>query len=186
MALRIIAGNFRGRRLRAPRGLRIRPTSDRLRESIFNIIGPDIQDQKIIDLFAGTGAMGIEALSRGAEYGVFIDKNPLALTCVRTNITPLVAERRWRIIRWDAGRSLRCLSALEMRFGYAFIDPPYGKGLAERALKNLIAADVMQPGGLIVLEHHQREEVKPLDKDMTLWDQRRYGKTLVTFLRIMV
>ncbi len=184
--MRVIAGKYRGRRLRAPRGRRIRPTADRLRESIFNIIGADITGHNIIDVFAGTGAMGIEALSRGATQAVFIDKHPRALECVRTNLRPLEAAGRWHIIRWDAGANLRCLSALDLRFGYAFIDPPYRSGLADRALKNLVDADVMRPGGLIVLEHHHLEGITPRDESVSIWDQRRYGKTLVTFLRIMV
>lgn len=184
--MRIIAGQYRGRKLRAPRGHRIRPTSDRLRESIFNIIGPAIHGHQIVDIFAGTGAMGIEALSRGADHVVFIDKHPLALECVRTNIAPLGRPDQWDILRWDAGSNLRCLTALNMRFGYAFIDPPYNKGLLTRTLDNLLARGVMLPGGLIVLEHHYREAVEPVDKRAVLADQRRYGKTLVTFLRIMV
>ncbi len=184
--MRVIAGKYRGRRLHAPRGRSIRPTADRLRESIFNIIGEDIAGHNIIDVFAGTGAMGIEALSRGAEQAVFIDKHPQALECLRTNLRSLANPDRWQIIRWDAGPSLRCLSALDLRFGYAFIDPPYNCGLADRALQNLLDADVMLPGGLIVLEHHQLEGLTPREACTSIWDQRRYGKTLVTFLRIMV
>lgn len=184
--MRIIAGKYRGRRLRAPRGRKIRPTSDRIRESIFNIIGPDICGHQIVDIFAGTGGMGIEALSRGAQHAVFIDKFPVALECVRANIAPLENADQWDIIRWDAGSSLSCLASLDMRFGYAFIDPPYNKGLVAKTLRNLMACDVMTPGGLIVLEHHQQEEVEPFDTRMVLWDQRHYGKTLVSFLRIMV
>jgi 16S rRNA (guanine966-N2)-methyltransferase len=184
--MRIIAGKYRGRRLRAPRGRKIRPTSDRLRESIFNIIGPAIRGHKIVDIFAGTGAMGIEALSRGADHAVFIDKHPLALECLRMNIASLGRPDQWDIIRWDVGSNLRCLAALNMRFSYAFIDPPYNKGLLTRTLANLLASDVMLPGGLMVLEHHYREEVPAVDKRALLADQRRYGKTLVTFLRLMV
>lgn len=184
--MRIIAGKYRGRRLRAPHGRSIRPTSDRLREAIFNIIGPDIDGHNIVDIFAGTGAMGIEALSRGAGHAVFIDKQPLALACVRTNVEPLGAPDQWDIIRWDAGSNLRCLADRGLRFSYAFVDPPYNKHLVTRALENLIASEVMRTGSLIVVEHHKQEEIEPMDKRMSLWDQRRYGKTLVTFLRTMV
>ena len=184
--MRVIAGKYKGRRLRAPRGRNIRPTSDRLRESIFNIIGADIAGHNIVDIFAGTGAMGIEALSRGAEHAVFIDKHYPALEAVRANVNPLEAARHWDIIRWDAGLNLRCLAALDLRFGFAFIDPPYNRGYADRALKHLAASNAMAPGGLVVLEHHHRESFSLPDKGMSLQDQRRYGKTLVTFLGIMV
>ncbi len=184
--MRVIAGKYKGRRLRAPRGREIRPTSDRLRESIFNIIGAEIAGHNILDIFAGTGAMGIEALSRGAEHAVFIDKHYQALEAVRANVNPLGASRHWDIIRWDAGLNLRCLAALDLSFGFAFMDPPYNRGFADRALKHLAASNAMVPGGLVVLEHHHLERFSPQGNGMSLQDQRRYGKTLVTFLRIMV
>lgn len=184
--MRIIAGKYRGRRIQAPRGGRIRPTADRLRESIFNIIGADIRGHYILDIFAGTGAMGIEALSRGADHAVFIDNHPLALKAVRTNIAPLGCPDQWRIIRWDAGVNLRCLATRERRFGYAFVDPPYNMGLVGRALENLLACDVMRSDALIVMEHHCREKIAPSAAHAVLQDQRQYGKTVVSFLRIMV
>jgi 16S rRNA (guanine(966)-N(2))-methyltransferase RsmD len=184
--MRIITGKYRGRRLRVPRGWQVRPTADRLRESIFNIIGPALRGHNVVDIFAGTGAMGVEALSRGADYAVFIDNHPKALKAVRTNMAPLGCSDQWRIIRWDAGTNLRCLASLGMRFGYAFIDPPYNMGLVARALENLVASQAMLPDGLIVLEHHCREGITPMATGAVLEDQRRYGKTLVTFLRIVV
>ncbi len=184
--MRIIAGQFRGRRLQAPRGRNIRPTSDRLRETIFNMIGCDIAGHNVIDLFAGTGAMGIEALSRGAEHVVFIDKHPRALECVRRNMEPLEVRHRWQSIRWDVGQDLRCLRALKVRFGYAFIDPPYNRGLVDRALRNLMEADAMHTRSLIVVEHDHLEGIAPPKGILSLQDQRRFGKTLVTFLRPMV
>ncbi len=185
--MRVIAGKYKGRRLQAPRGRDIRPTSDRLRESIFNIIGAAVAGHNIVDIFAGTGAMGIEALSRGAAHAVFIDKHHQALDVVRTNVNPLeTSSRHWDIIRWDAGLNLSCLAALDLSFGVAFIDPPYNKGYADRALENLATSNAMVPGGLVVLEHHHLEGISLRDKGMSLQDQRRYGKTLVTFLRIMV
>ncbi len=184
--MRIIAGRYRGRRLRAPGGRSIRPTSDRLRETIFNIIGADIQGQNIVDIFAGTGAMGIEALSRGAAHAVFIDKDPRALECVRTNIVPLDIAPQWEIIRCDVGRNLSCLGAFARHFDCAFVDPPYNKGLAARSLGHLTASGAMRAGGLIVLEHALTEKLDINLAPLILWDQRRYGKTLVTFLRSML
>jgi 16S rRNA (guanine966-N2)-methyltransferase len=184
--MRIIAGKYRGRRLLAPSGRRIRPTSDRIRESIFNIVGSDIQGQNILDLFAGTGAMGIEALSRGAERAVFIDKHPEALECIRANIGPLAIPDQWDIIRWDVASNLDCLAKTAMRYDFAFIDPPYNRGLAVQALENVVACDAMATGGLVVLEHHRLEKIVGRDNRITLLDQRRYGKTLVSFLRLMV
>jgi 16S rRNA (guanine(966)-N(2))-methyltransferase RsmD len=184
--MRIIAGKYRGRRLRAPVGRGVRPTSDRLRESIFNIIGPAIQDAEIIDIFAGTGAMGIEALSRGAARVLFIDNNRRALETIRTNVDPLRIPEQWALRRWDAVRNLNCLTQTAMRFRYAFIDPPYNQGFANRTLNNLVDSGAMAPGGLIVVEHHHLETIEEPNHRIVPWDQRRYGKTLVTFLRIMI
>ncbi len=184
--MRIIAGRYRGRRLKAPRGRRIRPTTDRLRETIFNIIGSEIRGQKIVDIFAGTGAMGIEALSRGADHAVFIDKYPGSLECVRANLDPLEISQQWNIIRWDAARNLGCLGAFKRHFDCAFIDPPYNQDMAARTLAHLVVSEAMTDGGLIVLEHAHTETIDPDPAHLTLWDQRRYGKTLVTFLRSML
>jgi len=181
--VRVIAGHFRGTRLHAPSGMDIRPTADRLRESIFNIIGPRIRGKHVLDLFAGTGAMGIEALSRGAEHAVFIDNHPQALELIRRNITKVKAGERATVISWDIARNLKCLRDHSVS-DIVFIDPPYRRGLIQNTL-HYLQADTTGIR-MIVVEHDANESLQDLSGGFLLEDQRRYGKTLVSFLSGMV
>lgn len=177
--MRIIAGRYRGSRLHSPPGTAIRPTADRLRESIFNIIGPRLPAIRVLDLFAGTGAMGIEALSRGADHAVFVDRSPEALYLVRKNLAKVKADAMATVISWDIARDLQCLSG-QKAFEFVFVDPPYRQGFIHRTLVNLKSTDV--PLGTIVVEHALDESMADLPTGFVLKDQRRYGKTLVSFL----
>ena len=181
--MRIIAGHFRGTRLHTPPGLDIRPTSDRLRESIFNIIGHRIKGKCILDLFAGTGAMGIEALSRGAVNAVFIDCNPQSIALIRKNVAKVKASSRTSIISWDITRDLHCLNR-QNEFDLIFIDPPYRRGLIHSTLVNLRSADIRFE--TIIVEHDASETIDHLPPGILLKDRRRYGKTLVSFLSGMI
>ena len=177
--MRIIAGRFRGTQLHTFSGRQIRPTSDRLRESIFNIIGPCIRGQHVLDLFAGTGAMGIEALSRGAKHAVFIDNNAQALELIHRNLSKLRVSDRATVIRWDIACNLNCLTGLG-KSDIVFIDPPYRKDLLRSALDHLHKA--LTNRAMIVIEHDMNEPLDVLPAGISLGDQRRYGKTLVSFL----
>jgi 16S rRNA (guanine966-N2)-methyltransferase len=181
--MRVIAGHFRGTRLYAPSGMDIRPTADRLRESIFNIIGPRIRGKQVLDLFAGTGAMGIEALSRGAAHAVFIDNHPQALELIRRNITKVRAGERTTVISWDIARNLQCLRDHSLS-DIIFMDPPYRRGLIQNTLNYLQANTTGVK--MIVVEHAAKESLHDLPERLLLVDQRRYGKTLVSFLSSMV
>ena len=181
--MRIIAGHYRGTRLHTPSGVAIRPTSDRLRESIFNIIGPQIRGKRILDLFAGTGAMGIEALSRGATHAIFIDNNAQSLDLIHRNIEKVSVHERTTVIAWDAAYDLSCLQDHAAN-DIIFMDPPYRQGLIHKALQNLVAL----PSGnsMIVVEHAAKDALNDLPTGLFLTDQRRYGKTLVSFLSCML
>jgi 16S rRNA (guanine(966)-N(2))-methyltransferase RsmD len=181
--VRIIAGDWRGTRLYAPRGRDIRPTADRLRESIFNILGSQIPGQHVLDLFAGTGAMGIEALSRGAAHATLIDSSLTALALIRRNIAKVKAEEKTTVIRWNIAHSLRCLEP-GARFDVVFVDPPYGKGLLSDTLASLSAFE--GHFGRLIVEHDVREPIHPLPACFRSYEQRRYGKTLVSFLMAVV
>jgi 16S rRNA (guanine966-N2)-methyltransferase len=180
--LRIIAGEFKGRRIVAAKGRSIRPTADRLRETIFNILGNCVIGSRILDLFAGTGAMGIEALSRGADYAVFIDRQPAAIQCIQRNLTPLNIDHRHRVIRWDIQHSLACLAEDSNGFDIVFIDPPYQAGLIKPTLAHLDQTALLHEGCRIVIEHHRSETIACVPNRFTLRDQRLYGKALVSFL----
>ena len=177
--MRVIGGRFRGTRLHTPKGVEIRPTADRLRESIFNILGSRPHTKRVLDLYAGTGAMGIEALSRGAAHAVFIDRNPGALDLIRKNIAKVRAAEQTTVIPWDIARNLQCLCGREA-FDLVFVDPPYRKGLIHRTLVNLQSAGIEFTS--VIIEHDGEERLGDLPHGFELRDQRRYGKTLVSFL----
>ncbi len=181
--MRVIAGNFRGTRLYTPSGNAIRPTSDRLRESIFNIIGPRIRGTSILDLYAGTGALGIEALSRGAKRAVFIDNDPRALALTQRNIAKVNAGDRATVMAWDIARDLRCLRQ-QGAWDIIFMDPPYRQRLIQRTLENLSTAQTEFK--MVVAEHEAEEALADRPAGFFLEDQRTYGKTLVSFLSPMV
>jgi len=182
MGLRIIGGALRSRRLASVRGMSTRPSSDRLREAVFNILGPRVMDASVLDLFAGTGALGIEALSRGADRCVFIDNSVPALIVIRKNIAQCALEERSRVIRWDIANSLDCIQYSQPPFDLVFMDPPYGEDLIVPALSNLqrsasVAADVR-----IVVEHGLSNGIPPVVSGFRVTDQRRYGNSVVSFL----
>jgi len=182
MALRIIAGELKGRKLRSVRGTRTRPTTDRIREAIFNILAFQIQGSTVLDLFAGTGAFGIEALSRGAESVVFVDIDNDSISVMQENIKSLSLESLTKIFRWDPTRNLNCLGALRSAFNLIFMDPPYNKNIIEPTLLNLHSSQSMESGARIVVEHSYLEPVQKSRLPFEISDQRRYGKTLVSFL----
>jgi 16S rRNA (guanine966-N2)-methyltransferase len=182
MTLRIIAGELKGRKLRSVRGTRTRPTADRIREAIFNILAFQIQESTVLDLFAGTGAFGIEALSRGAESVVFVDVDNDPISVLQENIKSLSLESLTKIFRWDLTRNLNCLGPLRSAFNLIFMDPPYNKNIIEPTLLNLHSSQSMESGARIVVEHSYLEPVQKSQLPFEISDQRRYGKTLVSFL----
>lgn len=180
--MRVIGGTLRGRKLAAPRGRSIRPTSDRVREALFNILGSKPFDATVLDLFAGTGALGIEALSRGATQAVFIDKTPSNLSVLRKNIAMCGLEQCSNILQWGIVKNLKCLHAYPRTFNLAFLDPPYGRDMIEPALRHLIEADLLAHGACIVVEQDAREKAISTGPEIQREDERRYGRTRLTFL----
>ena len=184
--LRIVGGVHRGRRLIAPPGEAVRPTSDRAREALFNILshgrfaasGLPFAGRPVLDAFAGTGALGLEALSRGASAAVFIENGREALAALRRNIAAFGEEDRAHIISGDATRPPRAAMVCTA----AFLDPPYRSGLAAPALSALVVAGWLMPGALVVVEVAAREEL-PLPAGFAGLDERVYGAARVVFLR---
>src|SRR3974390_710200 len=153
--MRIIAGEFKGRRLAAVKG-RIRPTSDKVREAIFNILGPKVLGARVLDLYAGTGALTLEALSRGAAEAVVVEEHPAALSVLRQNLETLALHSRVRVLALPVSGALRKLAARGDRFSLIFLDPPYGQGLALKTLAALEASGLVRPEARIVAEHSRR------------------------------
>ena len=186
MALRIIAGELKGRKLRSVRGTKTRPTADRIREAIFNILAFQIQGATVLDLFAGTGAFGIEALSRGAESVVFADVANDSISVLQENVKSLSLESLTKIFRWDLTRNLNCLGSMRSAFNLIFMDPPYNTNLIEPTLFSLHRSQSMENGARIIVEHSYLEPVLKCQLPFEISDQRRYGKTLVSFLNYVV
>ena len=176
--LRVACGEARGRRLKTPKG--IRPTQGMVKQAIFNIAGADINDALVIDLFAGSGALGIEALSRGASEVVFVDREPRGLAILRQNLEALGLKERAQVVRGDVVRWLEGSRELIKRAGVVFLDPPYDDVVLDRALKVL---DSEVEDATVIAEHSRRHELPTLARLRTD-RQRRYGDTMVTVLRI--
>jgi len=184
--LRIIGGKLRGKKLAPFHGLNIRPTADRLREAIFSIIADRIRGAAVLDLYAGTGAFGLEALSRGADSALFVEHHPKAIALIRKNVTACRMQKNTRVIRWDAVRNLNCLQSFDQKFDTVFMDPPYAGDCIGPTLAHLCRCPNLANGCLIVAEHARTEPVPGSLTKMSIVDQRRYGKTLVSFLSYMI
>ena len=184
--MRIVGGRFRGRALKGPSSQAVRPTSDRLRETMFNILAhaydDAAMDARVIDLFAGTGALGLEALSRGATFALFVDDSAEGRALLRDNIETLGAAGITKVFRRDATK----LGAMPPQppFTLAFLDPPYGKGLGEKALVSLRDGKWLEPGALCVLEESGAAKVVVPD-GFELIETRDYGEAQVLFLKAL-
>jgi 16S rRNA (guanine966-N2)-methyltransferase len=172
--VRVIAGRWGGRRLAAPRGAETRPTADRVREALFSILGDHVQDAQVLDLFAGSGALGLEALSRGAAAATFVDSAPAAIAALKANLETLGADAE--VHRADAVRFLRAAPGKARHYDLVLLDPPYR--LAARLGRELSEAlpAVLAPSALVISESDRRA---PLPLDLPLKDERRYGDTLI-------
>lgn len=179
--MRIIAGAARGRKLRAPRGSATRPTADRVRESVFNILGPVAAGARVLDLFAGAGGLGLEALSRGAAWAVFVDRAPAAARCVRDNLAILAMTDQAEVITSDALRAVRRMRAHGDRFDWVFVDPPYASDLAAATLTTLGESPVLADGATVIVEHDRRRPLPDASGQLARTDQRAYGDTIVSF-----
>jgi 16S rRNA (guanine966-N2)-methyltransferase len=186
MVLRIIAGDFKGRKLRSVHGSKTRPTANRTREAIFNILASQIPGSRVLDLFAGTGALGIEALSRMADAAVFIDNDQDAISVLQVNLASLALERQTTVIRWNPVKNLNCLKSLGIAFDLVFMDPPYLKNMIGPTLQNLHISHALAGGSRVIVEHSHREPVLAGQLPFEIADQRKYGKTLVTILEYVV
>lgn len=182
--MRIIAGFLKGRPLAAVKG-KIRPTSDKVREAVFSILGPAVLEARVLDLFAGTGALGLEALSRGASSAVFVEEHPASLAVLRRNIERLGLGDRTEVLPLPVQAGLRKLAARGAVLDLAFLDPPYGGGLAAAALADLAAARILSPGAWVVVEHSRRETPPEGAGALQAMDLRRYGDTRVAFYQVV-
>ena len=166
-----------------PRGVDIRPTQDKVRQAVFNIIG-DISGKNVLELFAGTGAFGIESISRGARHVTFVDNNFKCTECIRANLESLgVEDPRYDIIRTNALSVLARFERAEEKFDVIFLDPPYHLGLAKKCLINIDAYDILAPISVVVVEYFSKDRLTGHLETLILDKERRYGDTLVSIFR---
>lgn len=181
--MRVVGGEFRGRPLATPRDQSIRPTTDRAREAVFNVLahrfGEKLQGARVLDLFAGTGALGLEALSRGASYAVFIEESAEGRGLIRSNVEAFGLTGRTKIFRRDATKLGEAGTIAP--FGLLFADPPYGKGLGEQALQSARAGGWLLSGALCVVEETAAVPFHP-GEGFSVLDERNYGETVIRFI----
>jgi 16S rRNA (guanine966-N2)-methyltransferase len=180
-AMRVIGGNARGRRLKAPKGRMLRPTSARVKEALFNILPRDLSGMHALDLFAGTGNIAIEALSRGLTQALLVDASAESARAIRANLHALGLAHQARLWNMPVEQALRRLERLGEAFDLVFIDPPYGRNLVERTLKMIARTSILRPAGTIVAEHSARDSILRYYGRLELRDQRRYGDTMLSF-----
>ena len=183
--MRITGGRHRGRRLRAPREAELRPTAERARQALFNILahgrlGGELKGARVLDAFAGTGALGLEALSRGAAHATFLERDRAAIASLRRNLAALEEEERGSVLSADATQPPPAAPGAAVAI--AFLDPPYRSGLAGPALTALAARGWLAPGALLAVETAAREDFTP-PVGFEIVDERRYGDTRIMFLR---
>lgn len=158
--MRVVAGKYGSRTLKGPRALKLRPTSDRLRETLFNILGASVAGSVFVDAYAGTGAIGIEALSRGARHVVFLEKHRAGVALIRENLKALGAGESTEVIAGDALKGFERLSETGLRADFVFLDPPYhATSEYEKALAYLGQSRLLGPGGWVIVEHEKRLEM---------------------------
>ena len=180
--MRIISGTSKGRKLVTPRSQSLRPTSDRVKESMFNILQDDIVGKVVLDLFAGTGNLGIEALSRGAKKTIFVEKGRQALRLIQRNLTQFGLESQSEILPKDANRAIGILKQKGESFDLILMDPPYQKGLIQKTLMKLNSHQIYHKDSILVIEHDRREPLSTVMDGWNLIRQRRIGDTLISFL----
>lgn len=178
--MRVITGKARGVTLKTPERLQTRPTTDRVKEALFSIIQFDIPGTRVLDLFGGTGQLGIEALSRGAKSAVFVDAGDKACALIKENLRRCKMEQDARVIRSDY---LEYLNRCGETFDIIFLDPPYAEVFLENALKKITEIDILQTGGIIVAERPAGKELPWTFPGFSRSRDYKYGKTLLTLYR---
>lgn len=179
--MRVVGGTLKGRQLRTAARLEIRPTSDYLKEVLFDVLQSRIRDAKFLDLFAGSGNVGIEALSRGAKEVIFVDSSDRSVRLIRANLRAVGMQDQATLLRSDATAAIRKLVKLGYRFSVIFIDPPYQSRLLIPTLMALSGSDLLEEKGLVVVEHFHKQDL-PHDLAGLIWAREiRHGESKLSF-----
>ena len=179
--MRIIAGSLKGRAIHAPRGQTVRPTSDKVREALFDILQNRIADATLLDLFAGVGAVGIEALSRGAARVTFVEKSRRHYQFLERNLREHRLLDRSSTYNMDSLAFLARAAREPTHYDIVFLDPPYRSELLRKALPRIASSDIITAETLIIVEHHHKQMIEKIAVDLRLLRQRRYGETALSF-----
>ncbi len=178
--MRVIAGKYRGRKLENFEGMDIRPTSDRVKESLFNILGHKLMGCSFLDLFGGTGSIGIEAVSRGAEKVVFVDTGVKSIKVLRSNLESLKITERVEIYNTDYENALSKMGSANSLFDFIFIDPPYNKQIAQNALGIISDLGILHSEGIIVVEHDVLDSMPDRVGILVKDREKKYGSTMLS------
>ena len=182
--MRVISGKARGKKLVALEGTNTRPTLDRVKEALFNIIQFDITDKSVLDLFAGSGAIGIEAISRGAKSVVFCDNSIDAIKVIKTNIKNTRSDEKAIILNKDYINALENLANKETKFDIIYLDPPYKTQYAEIAIERIMKLNLLSKEGIIIVETDDIKKEKDIQTEgIKIFDKRKYGRAILIFIR---
>lgn len=181
--MRIITGKARGLKLETPKNYDVRPTTDRVKESLFNIIGSRIIDTKILDLFAGTGNLGLEAWSRRASEIIFVDNSKESLKIIKKNIEKAKAKDDVKIMNTDFSNAIEMLAKQNEKFDFVFSDPPYNKDILIKVMDKIDKNEILNIGGYLIIERSKQEELTLIPENFELVREVRYGATYICFLR---
>ena len=180
LGVRVISGSARGLKLNTPGDDRVRPTTDRVKESMFNIVQDWVYDSQVLDLFAGSGALGIEALSRGASQAVFCDNSLDSIKIIKSNIEKARVVDRSQIVSGDSKRCLRDMEAKNQSFDMIFVDPPYYEGLFEEVLDTIRSCKILKKDGIVIVEHDAKRPIGQVE-GLEVYKEKKYGITMLTF-----
>ena len=188
--MRIVAGKFKGRRLKTLKGSEVRPTADRVKESLFRIFGEQVVDADFLDLCAGTGNIGLEALSQGAKSTTFVDNNYHCIRIIESNLEMCGFGRKQphvRLVHLDARKALDRLGKRKAKFDLIYFDPPYASKIHESCVKQIAQTNLLSPAGVLVIEHRKGQEADWTESlildELVLSRQKQYGDTILSFYR---
>ena len=179
--MRIISGDKKGYRLKAPKGKDVRPTEDRIKESMFNILQSIDYNSVALDLFAGSGSIGMEFLSRGAEKAYFVDKSKASIMIIKDNLNHTGLVDKSQVLKMDSIKAIGFFGKSNIKFDYIFIDPPYGKDLIIRAIESINYENILFENGIIIAEHEKTLDLPNEINEIRKIDRRNYGSKSLTF-----
>ncbi|RSK26918.1 16S rRNA (guanine(966)-N(2))-methyltransferase RsmD [Bacillus sp. HMF5848] len=181
--MRVVAGQYKGRALRAVPGRTTRPTTDKVKESIFNMVGPFFNHGHGLDLFAGSGSLGIEALSRGFEKVIFVDQDMKAIQTIKENVHALSLNDQVEIYRNDARRALKAITKRDIKFDGVFLDPPYKMNVLSMLIETIDKHELLNNNGFILAEHGDETVLPEKIGELSVWKQELYGGTKITIYK---